>query len=283
MKKYSIFLLVAILILSSVACSVSVNLPQSNVGPTETWSANQPVENPDGQHSVTIKIGAGTLNVSGGSEGLVEGDVQYNISDWKPQLVANQDDVTIQQSNIDTLHISTKNVVNDWIFKLGSVPMDLNIQAGAYQGTLDLGGLSLENLYISDGASQAKVRFDEPNLVAMQTLEYKTGASEISLYGLANSRAANVSFDGGAGSYTLDFSGDLTADMNVIAKVGVCNLKIYIPVGTASEITITGGLNNVQPTGSWNISNNVYTTQGSGPTIYVTLDMGLGNLDLVSQ
>jgi hypothetical protein len=35
---------------------------------------------------------------------------------------------------------------NEWDLKLGSAPMDLVISAGAYDGTIELGGLALKSL-----------------------------------------------------------------------------------------------------------------------------------------
>jgi hypothetical protein len=43
----------------------------------------------------------------------------------------------------------------------------------------------------------------------MSILSYKTGASDVSLKGLGNANVDQVSFDGGVGSYELDFTGDL--------------------------------------------------------------------------
>ena len=282
-KTIPILMALAVLVLSSLACSFTVNLPKTDVGATQTWPVTQPVLQGYEENQVTIQMGAGTLDLSAGADGLVAGEVRYNVPEWKPELDVNGDQVTIHQSDVNAIKLSTKDVVNDWEFQLGSSPIDLTIQAGAYQGQLDLGGLSLTNLDVSDGASQAEIHFDEPNQVPMRELHYKTGASEVSLYGLSNTNANQITFDGGAGSYKLDFSGNLQNDMNVSVKVGVCNLEIVIPEGMSAQVSLEGGLNNIHPTGQWTISNNLYETGEGGPTIYITLDMGLGNLDLISQ
>ena len=43
----------------------------------------------------------------------------------------------------------------------------------------------------------------------MSILRYETGASTVKLNGLANANFGTLIFSGGAGDYTLDFSGDL--------------------------------------------------------------------------
>ena len=33
-----------------------------------------------------FQMGAGELNLTGGADGLMEGDFSYNVSDWKPKV-----------------------------------------------------------------------------------------------------------------------------------------------------------------------------------------------------
>src|SRR4030065_1590396 len=99
--------------------------------------------------------------------------------------------------------------------------MTLYIKAGAYMGDFELGGLSIERLKIGDGAAKVNLSFSTPNQVRMSSLEYTTGASEVSLEGLANANATNMTFRSGAGEYTLDFSGERGTNMNVEVEAGV--------------------------------------------------------------
>ena len=87
--------------------------------------------------------------------------------------------------------------------------MDLTIAAGAYEGNLELGGLALKSLTVKDGASHVDLSFPEPNQTEMSILRYETGASDVKLTGLANANFSTLTFSGGAGNYTLDFSGEL--------------------------------------------------------------------------
>jgi hypothetical protein len=72
--------------------------------------------------------------------------------------------------------------------------MHLVINGGAYQGRIELGGLSLLSLEVNDGASDVKLEFSEPNGVVMDTLKYSTGASNVELSGLANANFKSMVF-----------------------------------------------------------------------------------------
>ncbi|MEW6178393.1 MAG: toast rack family protein [Chloroflexota bacterium] len=282
-EKLILALPLILLMAASLACSFTVNLPEASVGPTQTFSIQEPLPVEAEVVKLSIEMGAGELEIEGNSEFLVEGEIQYNIQEWKPEVIRDENSLLIRQGQKENLRIPTGEVINRWQLKLGDTPFDLDIAAGAYKGTLNLSGVPLTRLNIQDGASQAEVRFEEPNPVKMESLRYRTGASEISLYGLGNASPAFLNFEGGAGSYTLDFSGTLQQDIIANISSGVSNVKIIIPPGTPARVVIDGALNNVQPRGTWRIANNVYETDGEGPEIEITVNMGVGNLELVNE
>ncbi len=91
-------------------------------------------------------------------------------------------------------------------------------------------------------------------------------------------------FDSGAGSYTLDFNGELKQDSTVTIKSGLSNMKIIIPSDTNANIKLSGGVNNVSLKGTWTVNSNEYKTQSSkGPRLDINIDMGVGNLELISS
>lgn len=282
MKSYFPLIVIAALVMATLACSINLNAPTVKTVDERTLEINEAT--PAGDFAkLTLEMGAGSLNITPGGQGLVQGSIIYNVAGWEPTIVRDQNSVRIEQGLLEDVKLPSNDLVNKWDLQLGSGPIDLTVNAGAYKGTLDLGGLSLVNLAISDGASQAEVRFDTPNPVEMDRLRYKTGASEVKLFNLANANASLISFESGAGSYTLDFSGGLQRDLRVDISSGISTLKIVIPDGVPCKIVIDGGLNNVSPTGTWTVSSNTYEKGGSGPRIDIDLTMGLGNLELINQ
>jgi hypothetical protein len=145
---------------------------------------------------------------------------------------------------------------------------------------MELGGLSLQALHVTDGAAENELSFSEPNLAEMDTLTYETGASKVSLFGLGNANFSQLSFKSGAGDYTLDFSGELQRDGTVEVESGLSNVSIRVPEGVAARLTVTGGLSNVDAGGSWQGSGNDYTLSGTGPTLTINVEMGAGNVQL---
>jgi hypothetical protein len=114
----------------------------------------------------------------------------------------------------------------------------------------------------------------------MQRLTYKTGASNVDLIGLANANTSDITFESGAGAYTLDFSGDLTNDLTANISSGLSQVKIVVPQSANVVVNITGGLSNVDLHGTWTTNGTEYTTGGTGPKITVNINMAVGNLVL---
>jgi hypothetical protein len=229
MKK-ELLILITVLVISSLACSFTVNLPSIETGPEKTFEINEEVPSAGDSAQVRLEVGAASLKIEPNAKALVEGSIHYNVVGWEPMVSRTDNSIVIKQETKGIQGIPSSSIKNSWDLKLNNdVPMDLTINAGAYQGKIELGGVSLTSLNVDDGASDSTVKFSEPNPVRMDTLDYNTGASNITLEGLANANFKQMSFSGGAGNYTLDFSGELANDSQVEVEAGVSSIKIYIP------------------------------------------------------
>jgi hypothetical protein len=118
----------------------------------------------------------------------------------------------------------------------------------------------------------------------MDTFKFSGGASIATLSGLANSRARQMMFSGGAGDYTLSFEGELAADMQVKVEGGVGSMTIIMPAETGAELSLSDtSLSNIDASGAWQEKQNKYLIPGEGPRIVIEVEMGLGNLKLRTQ
>lgn len=271
-----------VLALAALACGLpsNINLPSPKpIGPDVTDKIS--VNAPDGAASLTLAFGAGKLTLNPGAKNFVEGTATYNVPDFKPEIKSAGGKVSINQGNYKLNGIpNLSNIKNIWDLKLGKTPMDLTINAGAYEGHYDFGGLALTNLSISDGASEVTADFSAPNPEKMNFLTYKTGASNVTLLNLSNANFLTLVFESGAGNYKLDFGGKLQRDASATVRSGVSNVTLVIPAGLATTVKVSGGLSNVQFPSGWSQNGDLYTQAGSGPALTIVIEMGAGNVQI---
>jgi hypothetical protein len=266
----------------TTACGFGVSLPKASTPePEVTDKITVPVPS-SGKARLTLSFGAGELNLNPGAENaLVDGTATYNYSKLKPSITTDGEDIRIQ-SGEGTFNSfpSFRDLTNRWDLKLGSAPTDLTIEAGAYTGAFEFGGLSLTGLTVKDGAATVKLAFSSPNKAEMSILRYETGASNVKLTGLANANFGTLVFSGGAGDYTLDFSGNLQRSATAKIDSGLCNMILVIPEGVHAVVTVESGAANVNTGAGWDKSGNIYTQAGDGPTLTILINIGAGNLSL---
>jgi hypothetical protein len=267
----------------SLACSVNIPIQRASLrtGPTQTETIE--IDLPEnGTADLRLNFGAGKLKLAPGTSPLlVAGTATYNIASLKPSVEQLDNQITLSQESLTLDGIPVfDDYTNEWDLELGTYSLRLEINAGAYEGDVDLGGLALEELRVMDGAASNKIAFNKPNPTLMQSLHYETGASQVSLLKLGNANVAQLTFRGGVGDYLLDFSGDLQRDAVVTINTGLSDLTIIVPEGANARVSISGGLASTSTSGSWQQSGGSYSLDGTGPTLTFDIEIGAGALDL---
>jgi len=282
MKTLLFFIM--ILILAAAACGFSVDIPaRPTPGATVTDEIFVPYPDSTDETRLTLSFGAGELNLAPGAEdALVQGTATYNIADFKPVITSDDGEVEIKQGEYRFQTTNLADIQNEWTLKLGNTPMDLTVNAGAYQGKYELGGLALTGLTIKDGAANVSVSFSEPNQTKMSVLRYETGASNVELTGLANANFSTMVFNCGAGEFTLDFKGELKRDAVVTVGSGFSDLKLVIPEGLNAEVTVEGAAVNVNHSSGWERRNQTYSQTGEGSMLKIIINMGAGNVTITN-
>jgi hypothetical protein len=285
MNKKTLLAAILALALVTMACGINFNFPVSEVktGPTQTDEISVPIPSRN-TIDLTLTFGAGKIELQPADQDLlVTGTATYNVQDFKPVIETSENQVEIKQGDLQIKGIPNfeKNIKNEWALNLATnIPFNLKINAGAYSGRYELGGLSIENLSITDGASDVNLNFSEPNPTKMKTLRYNTGASTVTLENLGNANFATLIFQGGAGNYKLDFNGNLQNDGVVSIEAGVSTVILVVPEGTPAQVSFDGGLSNVQTFGDWDKSGDSYSQGGSGAELTFIVKMGAGTLEL---
>lgn len=277
--KIQIISAILVLALASMACGFSFDLPEQVKAGPEVKESIAVTDPQSDETRLSLSFGAGDLKLSPGAKNLVEGTVIYNVEDLKPEVIEDGAEITIKQGNFESLP-PFDGMKNQWDLRLGDSPMDLVIEAGAYTGDFELGGLALNNLTVNDGAADVSLSFSEPNLVEMDEFTYTTGASDVTLEGLANANFERFIFNSGAGDYTLDFSGELQRDATVSIDSGLSDLRLVIPSGVNAVVTIDSALVDINIGEGWSQRGNTYTQSGDGPTLTIIINMGAGEITI---
>ena len=130
-----------------------------------------------------------------------------------------------------------------------SVDLDLDITLGAVNADLELGGLRLSRLTMQAGASQAVIRFSQPNRSRCRSAEITAGAAEVTMLGLGNSRCDRIDFEGGMGKVTLDFDGGWTSSSRATVKMAMGELTLRLPRRVGVRLTLDRFLASFDPAG----------------------------------
>ena len=118
-----------------------------------------------------------------------------------------------------------------------SGPLSIDVRSGAAEAVLDLSGLPITSLSVSSGASDTRVRFDQPNPVRMKSLTLSTGAASIVADRLGNANAEEIVVRSAVGEIELDLSGSWQHDTELRAEVALGALTIRVPPDVGVRVT----------------------------------------------
>jgi hypothetical protein len=196
MRKKRVLVLLIILIFSFVSAAC--------VGVGETEVETRSVELGDVENAVVeLDMGAGELDVHGGTRELMEATFTYNVDKWKPQVdyhaTGRKGVLKIRQGKAEGIPVG--DTKNRWDISLSdSVPIDLKIDMGAGQGILDLKDIRLNSLDIDGGVGELKL-----DLAGERTQDL------------------DVNIDGGIGSATIYLPEDIGVKVHVDGGIGSVN------------------------------------------------------------
>lgn len=117
-----------------------------------------------------------------------------------------------------------------------SIEMDI----GACEAEIDLGGIPLKELTIDVGAASGLIEFSAPNPVKLEEIDIDAGASSLEIVDLGNANFEYFSFDGGAGSFDLDLRGKYDGESEVSIDIGLGSADITLPEGLPVRIETDG-------------------------------------------
>jgi hypothetical protein len=198
---------------------------------------------------VNVQYGAGNFRVTPGSPGeLYRMDLRYDEDRFIPVREFSPGDGALRLGlrsrdgaglNVSLGDHRKSSQEASLDLKLSpDIPLDLDMELGAVEADLELGGIALRRLRYRTGASETHLRFSQPNPVPCDEMVIEAGAAQFEASAIGNANCARVSFRGGVGEVTLDFGGtwrrSTTADVNV--GVGQLNLRLPRDVGVSVQL-----------------------------------------------
>jgi hypothetical protein len=196
-----------------------------------------------GEKHLTVKmdIGAGIIDLRKNRTGdILNAEVDYDPDELRVDIEydAEKDEGTLYlESESRRKGIDLDKEDHYWNLEFtGKIPISFELDVGACEAELDFTGLKIDQLDMDLGASSVDVDFREPNPVRIHKMSIDVGASQLSITGLGNANFERLSFDGGVGDFTLDFSGDFKHRAYVDIDVGLGSLNILLPDDAGVEI-----------------------------------------------
>jgi len=163
-----------------------------------------------------------------------------------------------------------------------TIPLDLDMEFGGAQATLELGGLALQSARLEFGAAEGTLAFTTSNRMHMRELEISIGAADFTARGLANANADLIRVRGGVGSVDLDFGGTWTRDLEVSTRLAIGSLTLRVPddVGLRVEVRrVAAGFDHaglVKRDDGWYSSN----WDGAAHKLHVRAETVFGQIEL---
>lgn len=191
--------------------------------------------------SVSLFMGTGELHVQSGTSDLLEGIFNYNVEQWKPQIdfrtSHDRGIITVRQGSAKGIPIGSGK--NSWdIYLTEKIPLDLEVEFGAGEGTLDLRETWIETLQIEMGVGELTVDISGRYTHGFD-VSIEGGVGSATVY-LPDHVGVRVSAEKGIGSieasgfkkrgdiYTNQAYGssDITIDVDIEAGIGSIKLRL---------------------------------------------------------
>lgn len=296
-RRLAVMLAIASVSAASLACSISI--PGFSVRPNfvpefgtieagELQREEILVEPQEGIVDLDIGFGGGELTIRPDGENLVSGEAAYNVEELAPVLNESGSRVSLTTGELQLESIPTGvegKLRNEWSLALGAYPMHLDLDIGAADADLDLGGLSLHSLTVDAGAADLTIDFSSPTTAEMDRFDMECGASSLRLQHLGNLNTRRITFNGAAGDFDLDFTGGIEAERDLYVELSMAagQLTITVPEDAAVSVNVDGAAVDVDTHGSWSRSGNAYTQEGESGSITFDINAGAGQVELYSE
>ena len=183
-KPLTLFLILVVLSLMVTACK-----PKFVIGPEQTFEVEVPRSETGNTATLTLDLAVpqGKLALAGGTEGLIQGAITYNATEYKPQIINSDGALLISQTEPGPKSVVVSvqnNLINQWDLQVGDLPMNFEIRLANGQYSIDFAQSLPANFKATINAGVGKVNLImDPNMVTQVIIGEHTDLLEISTRG----------------------------------------------------------------------------------------------------
>ncbi len=242
----------------------------------------------DRKATATIEFGAGRVTLRRGPGAtLYHMQLRYDTERFRPlsEYTEASHSVRLGISSIGRTGVRVhgrEHLAQDATVLLSpAVIFALDASLGAAEGDLDLGGLALSSLEINNGASRTVVRWREPNRTECGLAKFSSGAAELIVEQLGNSRCREFQFDGGVGSILLDWTGEWSSDAKARLHMALGGLTLRLPKNLGVRLEVERFLSQLDLPGFTKDENGAYVSAGytgASHHLSIALSAALGDV-----
>ncbi|HSJ65944.1 MAG TPA: hypothetical protein VK922_18825 [Gemmatimonadaceae bacterium] len=212
--------------------------------PAQSWRTVDAVRQSRTVDTLRVRVNytVGALRIAaGGDTNLYRARLRYDANRFEPVREFDESSGTLRIGvrGDDDLPLRIGGGKEQGTLTLGlapSRPLDLELDLGATDATLDLSGLPVSRLAIASGASELTISFATANPVAMRELTIDAGVARVVGEGIGNANAERVRVSGAVGSVDLDMSGRWSGTRNLQVSVTFGAAKVRVPRGVGVRV-----------------------------------------------
>jgi hypothetical protein len=264
----------------------------AEAGADEVKTINKTVKWEGEKHvTVIIDIGTASIDLRRSSSGdILNAQVEYDPREVRTDISYDRrgdrgELYLVSERRDKGLDVDEED--NHWDLEFSDrIPMSFEIDVGACDGDFDFSGLRVDGLDMDMGASSINVDFGKPNPERISKIRIEVGASKLEMNGLGNANFEKLSFDGGVGDFTLDFSGDFDHRAYVSVDVGLGSLKILVPGDAGVQIKSSSSFLSslsIDQDDFEEVEDDLYESDNFGKAekeLVFDIDVGLGSVEV---
>ena len=164
------------------------------------------------------------------------------------------------------------------------IPMDLTLFFLGGTADVDLSGIPIRTLDLTNGASESTVSVSEVNPERMRSAKINVGVADFTATGLGNLNAREVEVVAGLGVVTLGLDGEWPSDSHLSIGMGLGAMRIEIPASLAVRVQRDSGFFSTFVASRFQKDGDTYTSdnwEDAGRKLEIDLSATLGSVEFI--